>query len=124
MSRLLEYLKLIPQALSKPDKIIEGWVNDIKLRNGELPDAEVAEIIRRRLICEECPFTSSNAVANPAMGYRTARLDEHCILCGCPRDKKTAALSENCGAEVFNQSNPKQKPIELRWTAYKPTNNE
>jgi len=101
--------------LTNADKILEGWLNDIKLEAGDLQEDEVKEIVRRRAICEGCPFLSKNAVA--AGNYVTMRKDEHCIQCGCPIVKKTASLSSNCGIEIFNASN-KDNKMELKWTAY------
>jgi hypothetical protein len=94
------------------------------MEDGKLPEDEVEEIVRRRLICNICPYSSSNAVTNPALNYKTSRVDEHCIMCGCPIKKKTASLSSNCGIEKFNENNPKQI-LPLKWESYtKPTEND
>lgn len=120
MSKLLELIKLVPRALKNPEAILEGWINDVKLHHGNLPDDEIAEIIRRRSICEGCPFLSSNAVANE-LHYKTDRTDNHCIMCGCPITKKTASLQSNCGIEYYNEQNPNAQ-LPLKWTAYTKTN--
>lgn len=117
MSKFLEYLKLIPRAIVDADKIIEGQINIVKMKHGNLPEDEQAEIIRRRIICATCPFLSSNAVTNSAMNYKTDRTDEHCIYCGCPIDRKTAAFSEKCGIEIYNGKHPDNK-LPLKWDVY------
>lgn len=101
--------------------MIEGIRNDIKLEHGDLVEDEMDEIIRRRLICSECPFNSVNAIK--AGWYLTERNDEHCTCCGCPVSRKTASLSSNCGAEVRNQQKSDQPPLELKWLAYDKGNN-
>lgn len=123
MSAITEYLKLIPKAIQNPTNIIQGVINSVKLSHGDLPEDEQSEIIRRRLICDNCPFLSSNAVSNPALNYKTDRFDEHCILCGCNKDLKTAALDEECGISHYNDDNP-NNPMPLKWEKYKKPNNE
>ena len=59
MNKYLEYLKLIPKGLSNPKQILEGWINDYNFDN--LPKEQVEEILKRRAICELCPFNSVNA---------------------------------------------------------------
>jgi hypothetical protein len=123
MSLFLEYLKLVPRAIKDADKIVEGEINQVKMKYGTLPEDEQNEIIRRRIICDTCPFLSSNAVANPALNYKTDRPDEHCIHCKCPKNRKTAALSESCGLEVYNRQHP-ESPIPLKWDVYKKSTND
>lgn len=113
MSKLTEYLKLIPKGIKNLDKIIEGHRNNIKLENGDLSDEVVDIIIGRRLICSQCPFFSENAVKYGF--YKTDRTDKHCTQCGCPTDPKTASLSSNCGIEEHNNRHPDMQ-IPLRWT--------
>lgn len=118
MAGLIEYVRALGQALKKPDIVIEGWLTDAKLMNGELSEEETKEIIRRRAICETCPFLSRNALESG--NYHTVRKDLHCIQCGCPITKKTAALSDNCGIEVYNKRKQnKNKQLPLKWEAYK-----
>lgn len=124
MSLIGEYLKLIPKIVKDADKIVEGEINIVKMKFGTLSEDEQNEIIRRRIICDVCPFLSSNAVANPAMNYKTDRPDEHCIHCKCSKDRKTAALSERCGLDVYNRNHPKQEPIPLKWDVYKKEQND
>jgi hypothetical protein len=64
-----------------------------------LKEEEQQEIVRRRLICATCPFNSSNAVKD---GYKTNRIDEHCIMCGCTITRKTNSLSSDCGISCCN----------------------
>ncbi len=122
MLKIIEYAKMLKQGLKDPEAVIHGWINDAKLKRGELPDDEMAEILRRRLICESCPFMSRNATE--LGNYISAREDDHCIHCSCPIDKKTASLESNCGIEVYNQRN-KKNPLPLKWEVYiKPQNND
>lgn len=119
-NRIKEYAKLIPKAITNFDNITEGAINALLFRHNRLPDDEMDEIKRRRKICDGCPFLSSNAVSNPAINYKTDRFDEHCILCGCPKETKTASLNSNCGIESFNETSPDSK-MELKWTSYNKT---
>lgn len=124
MSKLIEFLKLIPVGITNIDLIVEGVINDVKLTHGTLPEEEQTEIMRRRLICAGCPFMSENAKVNPAVNYKSDRKDEHCTHCGCPIKTKTASLKANCGIENHNARNPDTQ-IPLKWEAYKTkTNNE
>jgi len=122
MGILIEYLKALKKGLENPEKVLEGWINDAKLQRGTLSDDETEEIIRRRVICNECPFMSKNAVE--AGNYHTSREDEHCIHCSCPIKKKTASLESNCGIEEFNKRNSKNQ-LPLKWEKYvKPLKND
>ena len=116
-SSITEYLRLIPSAIKNFDKVIEGIDSLVKKEFGTLPEDEQKEIARRILICNECPFLSSNAVSNPSINYKTDRFDEHCIQCGCNKILKTSSLSSNCGIEIHNERNPDNQ-MELRWKAY------
>lgn len=99
-------------------------MNNVKLEYGSLTEEEQKEIIKRRLICESCPFMSSNAVANPALNYKTDRFDEHCIHCKCNIKLKTADLESNCGIEAYNYDHP-DTPMKLKWETFeKPKQNE
>lgn len=107
-------------------------MNQVKQELNLLPEDEQAEIIRRRLICAECPFNSVNATKE---GYVTSRLDAHCTLCGCTITRKTASLSSNCGIKCCNADGHEEctckKPallkfnietktnLELKWTEFK-----
>lgn len=115
MGIITEYIKAVAQALKHPDKVIEGWVNDAKFERGELAEDEAQEVIRRRAICETCPFMSRNAIA--AGNYASDRPDDHCIHCKCPITKKTASLESNCGIESYNRKFP-NRPMPLKWEVY------
>lgn len=123
MSKYLEYLKLLPKAVPNFDRLIEGWVNDIKLNNKALSENEVSEILRRRTICFGCPFNSDKAKTSQeyetlyGKHYESEREDPHCSACGCPILKKTASLSSNCGLENYNNENP-DNIQELKWNKY------
>lgn len=117
MSKITEFLKLMPTAVKNLDKIGEGVINNLLLENDKLPEDEKTEILRRREICKACPYLSTSAINNPALNYRTSREDEHCIQCGCPIATKTAALSANCGLENYNHKNPNHQ-LPLKWVAY------
>lgn len=116
MSKLSEYLNLIPGGLKNMNALVDGLKNELKMELGTIPDDEQDEIVRRRLICSTCPFMSKNAVK--AGIYQTKRTDEHCIHCGCPIKTRTASLLANCGIEAYNIKNPSQ-PMELKWETYK-----
>lgn len=115
MGKLTEYIKAVSNALKHPEHVIEGWINDAKLKKGDLPEDEAIEIIRRRAICATCPFMSKNAIADG--NYVSKREDEHCIHCLCPIDTKTACLECNCGIENYNRK-IKNNKIPLKWEIY------
>lgn len=117
MSKWIEYLKLLPQGLKNPEKVVEGYLNIIKMENDKLPQDEVEEILRRRLICSGCPFMSKNAIASGVL--KTSRTDDFCSLCSCPLIGKTASLSSSCGIVSYNEKHP-DSPLEPKWLAYKP----
>ena len=119
MSKIGEYLKLIPKAFANPDKIVEGIINSTRLALGILPEDIEDEIVRRRIICASCPFMSDNAKKNPAMNYKSDRDDEHCTFCSCNIEFKTSSLQSNCGIETHNIQNP-DSPLPLKWTRYIP----
>lgn len=114
MSKLSEYIKLLPRAIKNIDKIIDGYRNNIKLENGTLSKEVEDIIIGRRLICSQCPFNS--IAATKAGWYGSSREEEHCTQCGCPITTKTAALEANCGLEEFNKQHPNNQ-IPLQWQA-------
>lgn len=116
MSKLSEYIKLVPNGLKNIDKVIEALTNQVKMELGTLPKEEQEVIIGRRLICQTCPFNSKNAVL---MGfYKTERTDEHCIHCGCPIITRTASLESNCGIEEYNKKHSENK-LTLKWSKIK-----
>jgi len=124
MSKFLEYVHLLPKAFKNRKNILKGWLTDIKMEAGDLPENEVEEIVRRRSICEECPLNSIKALKSEEYKklyvehYETDRLDFHCSICGCPIKKKSASLNENCGLEEYNNEHPENKQ-ELKWKQYK-----
>lgn len=68
--------------------ILEG------IRNKVFPREEVEIIASKRLnICRACEYDSINARSR---GYKSSRIDEHCIQCGCPLSTKVRALSKGC----------------------------
>lgn len=112
MNKWLEYLALIPKAMENPQQVIEGFRNKVKFERGTLPEDQQEEIVRRRLICEGCPFNSKNM-----KDYVTKRTDEHCTLCSCTLSGKTASLDSSCGAKTYNERHPEDlKPI--LWEQY------
>lgn len=113
MSKLTEYLKLLPKGFKNLDKVIEGLSNQIRMEIGTIPKEDEEIIIGRRLICSQCPFNSVNAVKLGT--YATKRTDPHCILCGCNINAKTASLESDCGANDHNKKFPNKAPIPLRW---------
>lgn len=116
MSKLGEYLKLIPRGIANIEKVVEGHINNVLLEYGSLPEAEREEIIKRRVICAGCPYMSVNAKEK---GYKSERVDEHCTMCGCPIEPKTASLDSNCGIEHYNKKNPNNR-LPLKWTKFDP----
>lgn len=124
MSKWTEYLKLIPEGLKDSTSLIEGIVNNVKLSYGALDDNKKEEIIRRRLICEGCPFQSNNATTSPeykeltGTHYSSDRDDKHCTLCGCPIETRTASLNKACGIASWNK-NHKDKKLPLKWESWK-----
>lgn len=124
MSKFSEYLSLIPKGLKNPEALIEGWANEIKLQFGTLREDEREEILRRRVICNTCPFNSINAKASPeykelyGVNYKTNREDLHCAHCSCPVASKTASLTSDCGITSYNAIH-QDKQIDLKWKVYK-----
>ena len=116
MSKLTEYLYLIPEGLKNIGPIVNGLRNQIRMEIGIIPPEHEDEIIRRRLICADCPFMSVNAIK---MGtYITSRTDVHCTGCGCPIETRTASLESECGLANYNIQNPNNQ-IPLKWEKYK-----
>lgn len=114
--KLLEYIKLLPLGLKNPELVLEGFINNIKLEHGTLPEDEVEEIARRRLICAGCPFMSKNA--EKITGFKTKRTEDFCTLCSCPIKGKTASMDSTCGADSYNKTHPNNPPIEVKWEPY------
>lgn len=118
MSRLAEYLALIPKGMKNIPQLLEAISNQAKMELGTLPKEKVEVIIGRRMICVTCPYMSRNAIKGYEIEgkwhtYNTDRNDSHCIWCGCPIGSKTASLESNCGLEEYNLENGKKEP--LKW---------
>lgn len=114
MSKIKEYLALIPKGIHNIPQIVEALTNQVKIELGTIPQEDLEIIVGRRLICKTCPFMSKNAVKLGV--YSTDRDDEHCIHCGCPIVTRTASLDTSCGIEEYNEENP-DNPLKLKWIA-------
>lgn len=107
------------------DKIVEGYINQIKLENHELSEDKVDEIATRRAICLDCPFNSINAKQSQeyfdlfGKHYETQMSYFHCSICSCPLDRKTACLTCQCGLTDWNEQHPENIQT-LKWNKYEP----
>lgn len=118
MSKLSEYLALVPRGIKNLPQILEAVTNQVQMEMGTLPKESKDIIIGRRLICATCPYMSRNAVKGYEIDgktdvYNTDRDDDHCIWCGCPIASRTASLEMNCGIQNYNHENKKDLP--LKW---------
>lgn len=118
MSKLSEYLALVPRGIKNLPQILEAVTNQVQMEMGTLPKQSKDIIIGRRLICATCPYMSRNAVKGYEIDgktdvYNTDRDDDHCIWCGCPISSRTASLEMNCGIQNYNHENKKDLP--LKW---------
>lgn len=118
MSRLSEYLALIPRGMKNIPQILEAITNQARMEFSSISNQAREEIIGRRVLCATCPYMSRNAVKGYEIDgkwdvYTTDRTDEHCIWCGCPTSTRTASLTSKCGIEIYNFENGKQVP--LKW---------
>lgn len=122
MSKLTEWLKLIPEGIKDAPSLIEGVINDVKLEYGTLSEDAKEEIIKRRLICKSCPFNSENSRTSneykevTGSNYGASREDLHCAFCGCPISTRTASLSKACGITAWNKNHKNKLP--LKWEVY------
>ena len=105
--------ELIKRAWKERKHIIEGITTNVKNGLGVLPEELQNVIIARRLICEDCPFNSKNAIKDGI--YQSDRPDDHCILCSCNIYTKTACLDCKCGIDVFNEGKEEKDKLELKW---------
>ena len=104
-------------------KVTEGISNSV-LNSFNLLDEDKQDIIAERYeTCLNCPFNSEKAASSKeykdltGKHYKTERTELHCSLCGCVAKFKVAALSSNCGAELWNAQHP-QNPelhVPLKW---------
>lgn len=121
-NKVKEYSKLIPRGIPNISDIISGIVNNVELKYGYLKEEERLEIIRRRIICEACPFNNRNAVSSEEYmevtkeHYNSERSDFHCSFCGCPIEIRTASLQSNCGIDYWNSIS--ENKIPLKWEKY------
>jgi hypothetical protein len=119
MSKLSEYLALIPRGIKNIPQILEAVSNQTKMEFGMLSNDKQEIIIGRRMICATCPYMSKNAVKGFVIDnrqrqlYKTDRQDEHCIWCGCKTSTKTSSLQSNCGIEFYNEEYGADVP--LKW---------
>ncbi len=116
MSKLSEYLALIPRGMKNIPQLLEAVSNQAKMELGTLSKDKLEVIIGRRMICVTCPYMSKNAVNGYEIEgkthfYKTDRDDSHCIWCGCPINSKTASLDSKCGLHDYNIENGKNEPI-------------
>jgi hypothetical protein len=58
MSKLSEYIALIPRGIKNIPQILEAVSNQTRMELGYLPKQKVDVIIGRRLICATCPYMS------------------------------------------------------------------
>jgi hypothetical protein len=118
MSKLGEYLALIPKGMKNIPQILEAVTNQTRMELGAIPKETQEIIVGRRMICATCPFMSKNAVNGYEIEgnrhkYNTDRDDEHCIWCGCPISTRTASLESRCGLEAYNEEF--QSTVPLMW---------
>lgn len=118
MSKLSEYLSLIPRGIKDVPKILEAVTNQTKMELGVISKEKMDIIVGRRMICATCPYNSKSAVNGYEIEgkhetYTTDREDEHCIWCGCPINTRTASLDSRCGLEIYNIDNNRKVP--LKW---------
>lgn len=122
MSKLSEYLALVPRGIKNLPQILEAVTNQVQMEMGTLPKESKDIIIGRRLICATCPYMSRNAVKGYEIDgktdvYKTDRDDDHCIWCGCPIASRTASLEMNCGIQNYNYE--KKVDLPLKWKEHK-----
>lgn len=116
LSKIKEYISLLPKVIDNADLIAEGIYN--KLAESSLTEDEKLEIIKRKLICEGCIYNSKNAVNIKELNYKTTREDDHCIQCGCNIELKTHSLKSKCGIDAYNRRNPNKPQLALKWDTY------
>lgn len=118
------YIDLVKRGIENKDQIIEGLIKGAAVKNGEVDENDLAEILRRKDICDGCPFNSRNAIA--AGVYNSVLPYQHCTLCQCRiggDDTKEYCLSCNCGAEAYNKMYPHLPALEVKWRATKERTN-
>lgn len=119
MSKLSEYLALIPRGIKNLPQILEAVTTQTKMEFGILSEEKQEIIIGRRMICATCPYMSKNAKKGFVIEdrerqlYKTDREDEHCIWCGCKTSTKTSHLQSKCGIDIYNEEYGTNVP--LKW---------
>lgn len=124
MSAIKDYLNIVRAGIKNGDKIIESLVVASQVKNGTASEGAIAEILRRKEICANCPFNSKNAKRD--RGYNSSIPFEHCTLCLCrigADDSKEACLSCTCGINEWNKRNQDKPPMEVKWGPYTETKN-
>lgn len=119
-----EYLQVVKLGIQNGDKIIEALAISAQVKNKEITDDALAEILKRKDICLGCPFNSKNA--KEAKTYNSSLPYEHCILCQCRigyDDSKEYCLSCTCGVTIWNEKHPNQQ-MEVKWQAFNKNNKE
>jgi len=125
--KLKEFIDLAKEGLPHIDKIAEGYLNNVKEKYNLLTEEQAEEIVRRKLICEQCPFFSLNAfkddneyvkLTGEPFNKETRQNERFCGVCGCPENIRTYSLSANCGLESYNEEHPENKQI-LKWESFK-----
>lgn len=123
MSKIAYFIEFLPKGLANADKVVEGVINQVKMKFDKLSEEEQEEIIRRRLICNSCPFNSINAKTSEEyfniFGEHYSKSSEplHCSICSCVINTKTAGLGNDCGIKA----DEKTKHLELKWKAFNKT---
>lgn len=115
MSVIKDYLQMARDGIKNGDKIIEALVVASMVKSGEASDEALAEILKRKDLCQDCKYNSR--IAKQTTDYISGLPFEHCILCKCRigyEDSKEYCLSCTCGAEDWNKRNP-NSPIEVKW---------
>jgi len=113
-----EYVDIVRKGIENRDQIVEALVVSAQVKNGEIDEGALAEILRRKDICASCVNNSTNAKATGT--YVSAIPYEHCTLCKCrigATDSKEYCLSCECGIAEWNRTHPHQK-MEVKWTPY------
>jgi len=123
MSKITEYFDLFLKGVPHSKEILDSIVKNVQIKMNTLPEDQKEEIIKRRLICETCPFMSRHAPTSPeykaltGRHYKVYRRGDHCSFCGCGIEMRTASLDSDCGIETWNSANADKK-IPLKWTKY------
>jgi|GEM_PF-1987254 len=115
-----EYVEAVRLGIKNSDKIIESLAVAAQVKNKEINEEALAEILRRKDICAACSHNSINAKAKGT--YNSSLPYEHCILCKCrlgTEDSKEYCLSCTCGIQVWNEAHPDPKQqMEVKWQAF------